>query len=139
MLNLLALLIFFLSLLFTISLSRSDMIFSTNDDPRKKSFERVAQRLSVWITVIGFVVALGYHLTHAINLWGIIAVSSAIFGVVYLCLCKKQNVSPYDSENPIMNGDRDYKVIGTIISLHLIYMWLFTWIQLPIVFLTAEL
>lgn len=131
MLNFISFIWFMVSLVLTVGWQNSYYIVDLENDSevqRRNKIEGWFQRSSVYVTVSGFAFSLimwssGWH-----SVWGIGAAISAAWGVIYLYLCNKRAVSPFQGcivNNKFWNYILTEGVFG--------YLYVFTWAQLLII------
>lgn len=95
-------------------------------------FRKVCHKYSIYTTIAGCMFTLivwssGWH-----NIWGIGAALSALWGIAYFYLCHKKDVSPLKGvivKNKFYNFLLTEGVFG--------YFYVFTWVQLIIIFWTS--
>lgn len=89
---------------------------------RKKS-----QRVSVWATVVGYVLTLVYWTSGWHSWWGLGAAIVGIWTIVYVFWCRRKNVTPWLGEI-VQNGWYNFLLTELPFS----YVYVFTWVQLVI-------
>lgn len=130
MLNIIALIILVLSLSFTFLWRNMYNGIAFNDATRRTHFENKSKYASLATTIAGFIFTAitwssGWH-----SIWGVGAVLSAAWGVAYFYLCHKRGISPFKGtivENKFLN----FFLTEFVFS----YFYIFTWVQLSIMFL----